>query len=45
MSKKILTVAGLGVAMGLAAMSPVHADIKIGLLTDFSGPQGAFGPL
>ncbi len=28
-----------------AILSPADAAIKIGLLTDFSGPQGAFGPL
>ncbi len=36
---------GIGLAVGLAAAQPAHAAVKIGLLTDFSGTQGAFGAL
>ena len=45
MQKKVLSAVALAAGLGLVAALPAHADIKIGLLTDFSGPQGAFGPL
>src|SRR5579863_8273400 len=32
-------------AVALVVASAAHADMKIGLLTDFSGTQGAFGTL
>jgi branched-chain amino acid transport system substrate-binding protein len=41
---KVVT-GSLVVAVALLAAPPTRADIKIGLLTDFSGTQGAFGAL
>jgi branched-chain amino acid transport system substrate-binding protein len=41
-----ISLGALGVAViALAAMQPASAAVKIGLLTDFSGTQGAFGAL
>jgi branched-chain amino acid transport system substrate-binding protein len=45
MARRAWGAVGIGLAVGLAAASPAQAAVKIGLLTDFSGTQGAFGAL
>jgi branched-chain amino acid transport system substrate-binding protein len=45
MVRSVWGAVGIGLTVGLAAASSAHAAVKIGLLTDFSGTQGAFGAL